>query len=131
MASFIITSVLLGESYQHKADSSIVVDLNIVSPTAFSSNTVFEYTGRHDHGNLLPLKSTGSIALLLTSLLSAKSDCDRYLTQRINEEYGYTNQGGVCNDEEEDDENRPKKSKREVVSASNAWYKRQQFVNIL
>jgi hypothetical protein len=66
------------------------VDINLVSESALSNNnTSHEYSGRHDHGSLPQLKSSGPIAEVIASMLEAKRSCDRYLTECINREYGY------------------------------------------
>lgn len=64
-------------------------DANQVSAEARVSNTTFGYSGRHDHGDLPKLKSIGVNAVLVSALQEAKRECDRYLTERINEEFGY------------------------------------------
>ncbi len=64
-------------------------DVNKVTAESRASNTTFEYSGRHDHGDLPVLKSSGPNALLVSALQEAKRECDRYLTQKINEEFGY------------------------------------------
>jgi hypothetical protein len=65
------------------------VDINAVSLESRASNTRFEYSGRHDHGDLPQLRSTGDSARLVTALQEAKAACDEYLTQCIRDEYGY------------------------------------------
>lgn len=63
--------------------------VNTVSEDAKASNTSFEYSGRHDHGELPHLKKDGPHAVLVAALQEAKRECDRILTQKINAEYGY------------------------------------------
>ena len=70
-------------------DNPTLVDVNTVSEESRASNTRFEYSGRHDHGDLPKLKNSGPAAVLVSALQEAKRECDKYLTQRINEEYGY------------------------------------------
>ena len=63
-----------------------VVDFNpnIVTEEARSSNTSFKYSGRHDHGNLPELRSSGEYAKLCNALYRAKDICDELLTNEIN-----------------------------------------------
>ncbi len=104
-----------GENYQYTASVTDVVDVNFVSPSAESSNTIFQYTGRHDHGKTPILRNTGDVAVLLTSLMHAKADCDRHLTACINEKYGYDNDSNAINEQVESCdgvENQAKKLKK-------------------
>ena len=75
------------------------LDLNFVSFETASSNTVYEYSGRHDHGNLPPLRSVGTLANLVKSLIQAKANCDRHFTDEINKQYGYNPEVGDTNEE--------------------------------
>jgi hypothetical protein len=68
-----------------------VLDMNQVSAEARVSNTMFEYSGRHDHGNLPELKTSGNCAEVVSAIQEAKKECDSFLTQQINEFYGYSN----------------------------------------
>mmetsp|Transcript_73077 Transcript_73077/g.143316 ORF Transcript_73077/g.143316 Transcript_73077/m.143316 type:complete len:129 (-) Transcript_73077:73-459(-) len=63
--------------------------VNAISAESRASNTSFGYSGRHDHGDLPELKASGPHAILVAALQEAKKECDKYLTQRINAEYGY------------------------------------------
>lgn len=74
---------------QISIDSPLPLDMNQASEESRKSNTSFEYSGRHDHGDLPQLKSTGPHALLVAALQEAKRECDKFLTQKINAEYGY------------------------------------------
>lgn len=58
-------------------------DVNEVSPAARESNLSFQYSGRHDHGQLPLLKNTGPLSRVLSSLVQAKKECDGYLTDII------------------------------------------------
>ena len=55
-------------------------DPNIISEEAAKSNTSCSYSGRHDHGNLPVLKSSGPYATLISGLLETKVKCDTFLT---------------------------------------------------
>lgn len=79
------------EVYQIETTKNCSLDVNYVSEIASSNNTVYEYSGRHDHGKLPTLKSSGPMAELISSLMDAKAECDKYLTQCINDEYGGIN----------------------------------------
>jgi hypothetical protein len=54
-------------------------DPNIISPDAASSNTSFNYSGRHDHGPLPQLNRDGPYAILICALQDAKQQTDIYL----------------------------------------------------
>jgi hypothetical protein len=72
------------------------VDLNSVS------SVTYEYSGRHDHGQLETLKTGGDLAILIGSIQEAKRECDSYLTDCINVEYGYapsSKEGDGCGDD--------------------------------
>ena len=87
------------------------MDLNFVSPASSVSNTTFEYSGRHDHGSLPILKTSGPCVELVSALQDAKRECDNYLTKLINEEFGYGDAEKVDTEcaEEDVDESKPKK----------------------
>lgn len=91
VASIVSVDFLLNGELKHqvKITEAGDYDTNKVSAESRVSNTTFEYSGRHDHGDLPQLKSTGPHAVLVSALQEAKKECDRYLTQRINEEFGY------------------------------------------
>lgn len=57
-------------------------DINEISVSAKDNKHSFEYTGRHDYGELPKLKN-GSMNALLSSIISAKQACDSYLTEKI------------------------------------------------
>lgn len=61
-------------------------DVNRVHEEAKTSNTSFGYSGRHDHGSLPELKSSGSMARLVASLGDAKRESDTVLTEIIKRE---------------------------------------------
>lgn len=98
---------------QINVTDSAEFDANQVSAEARISNTTFGYSGRHDHGDLPSLKSSGPNSVLVAALLEAKRECDKYLTQRINEEFGYddADKGGmdVTADEEPEESAASKK----------------------
>ena len=56
---------------------------NTVFEEARSSNTSYRYSGRHDHGPMPQLNSSGHYAMLCSALLNAKDVCDRVLTEEI------------------------------------------------
>jgi len=62
---------------------SAPADVNAVTEEARTSRTSFSYSGRHDHGELPVLRSTGPLAELVASLQEAKRQCDAYLTKMI------------------------------------------------
>lgn len=61
------------------------IDLNQIHPSAATSNTSFEYSGRHDQGLLPELKSEGPLANMISAILAAKQQSDAILTQLIEE----------------------------------------------
>lgn len=86
--------------------------VNVVSSSARESNTSFEYSGRHDHGELPPLKKEGVNASLVAALQDAKRECDRILTEKINLEYGYDNSETKMDLDAEMEEEPEKKAKK-------------------
>lgn len=95
-------------------------DANKVSAESRVSNTTFEYSGRHDHGDLPALKSTGPNAVLVAALQEAKRGCDEYLTQQINEEFGYEGaaEKGEMDVAAADDEESEEKSAKKLCTES-------------
>jgi hypothetical protein len=88
----LVSIVITKDGEQVKSISiseAAAVDVNAVSLESRASNTRFEYSGRHDHGDLPLLRSSGESARLVTALQEAKAQCDEYLTQCIKEEFGY------------------------------------------
>lgn len=91
------------------------VDLNSTSLTA-----TYEYSGRHDHGELATLRTGGDLAVLIGSIEEAKKECDKYLTDCINVEYGYepkitkgdVDSGNISDSEEKMMGNKKKKIKK-------------------
>ncbi|RYH16492.1 hypothetical protein EON65_29985 [archaeon] len=65
------------------------VNVNHISQEAAQSNTSYEYSGRHDGGPLPILKSEGPMADVIAALAQAKVVSDSFLTDRINQVYGY------------------------------------------
>jgi hypothetical protein len=63
-------------------------DVNQVHVEAKTSNTSYGYSGRHDHGVLPELKSTGPMARLVASLEEAKREGDTVLTELMVKEKG-------------------------------------------
>lgn len=61
------------------------INLNEVHPSAATSNTSFEYSGRHDQGVLPQLKTEGHLANVITAILEAKHQSDTILTKLIEE----------------------------------------------
>lgn len=78
---------LNGEKKSIKINGSVKpFNTNEVAEDAETSNTSFGYSGRHDHGILPQMKSDGSHAILVSALIEAKKECDKFLTAAINEE---------------------------------------------
>ena len=88
-------------------NGGIDADVNFVSEEARASNTSFGYSGRHDHGALPKLKSSGPMAKVVQSLQDAKRECDVYLTtlitQQQSEELGLPEKKPRLHTEEEED----------------------------
>ena len=61
-------------------------DVNNVHEDAKTSNTSYGYSGRHDHGSLPELKSSGNMARLIASLEDAKRESDMVITDIIRRE---------------------------------------------
>lgn len=114
---FMLNGVL---SNQILIESPSQLDLNFVSPAAALSNTMFEYSGRHDHGKLPILKSSGPGVDLVAALQEAKRECDKYLTKLINEEFGYDDSEKMDTECVEEDavESKPKKQCTEASKGS-------------
>lgn len=85
--SISISSKSEGEILSWTAPTSETINLNYISPEAAATNTVHHYSGRHDHGKLPTLKSSGPMADVISSIIAAKSECDRFLTSCIDKEY--------------------------------------------
>lgn len=105
-------------SNQIKITNPSQLDLNFVSPESSVSNTTFEYSGRHDHGKLPILKTTGPCAELVSALQEAKRECDKYLTKLINEEFGYDDSEKVMDTECVEDEAIESKPKKQCTETS-------------
>lgn len=70
------------------------IDVNEVHPDAKQHNTFFEYSGRHDNGELPTLKSTGPIAQVIGALNEMRRISDEFLTEKINAMYGGVSKNG-------------------------------------
>ena len=111
-----IEFVFNGEHSKHiNIADSAPMDVNAVTEASRISNTTFEYSGRHDHGLLPKLKCSGSDVVLVASLMEAKRECDKYLTERINEVYGYDDAEKIEYGGNEDEETLESKSKKLCV----------------
>jgi hypothetical protein len=66
-------------------------DVNFISPVAEKSNESYDYSGRHDQGKLPILKSEGPMANVVRAMQEAKKVSDGFLSERINQVYGYAN----------------------------------------
>jgi hypothetical protein len=66
-------------------------DVNFISPAAEKSNESYDYSGRHDQGKLPILKSEGPMANVVRAMQEAKKVSDGFLSERINQVYGYGN----------------------------------------
>lgn len=76
-------------SIQRSTDADYIRrSVHVVSETARATNTSYEYSGRHDHGDLPELKAEGATAALVVALKEGKAACDAFLTDCINKEYG-------------------------------------------
>jgi branched-subunit amino acid aminotransferase/4-amino-4-deoxychorismate lyase len=64
-----------------------------------TSITAFTYTGRHDHGPLPALKSTGYLAELTAALYDAKAACDSLLTDKMKESGAASSTTGTADEE--------------------------------
>jgi hypothetical protein len=64
-------------------------NINYISPVAANSNESYEYSGRHDQGKLPDMKSTGPMAEVIAAMQEAKRVSDQFLSERINQVYGY------------------------------------------
>lgn len=82
----------------------VPLDINHVSPAAALSNESYEYSGRHDQGQLPQLKTSGPMADVISAMQQAKKISDKFLTERINLFYGY---GETQNIDQEDVEKEP------------------------
>lgn len=81
-------------------NGTIPFNPNDIHPTAATSNTSFEYSGRHDQGTLPQLQSTGHMAHLIAAILDVKAQSDNYLTAKIGQQTNNT--GAKAIDETED-----------------------------
>lgn len=66
------------------------LDVNSISPVAKESNESFEYSGRHDTGILPVLNSSSSMSKVISAIRETRNISDSYLTERINQIYGYS-----------------------------------------
>lgn len=72
-----------------------LININDISPDSLISNTSYEYSGRHDHGNLPLLRKDITQIEIISALYEAKQKCDEFLTICINNEYGYNNNNNI------------------------------------
>ncbi len=97
------------------------ININYISPIAASSNESFEYSGRHDQGTLPQLNSVGPMADIVSAMIQGKKISDKFLTERINQFYGY---GDNQNADQEDIDKEPV-SDEETVPATKKMSKQQ------
>ena len=82
-APITLTFNISGQQKCIEVRSSSYKDPNRVCPEAVHSNTAVGFSGRHDHGELVKLKSTGPLLELVSSIKDAKQACDAFLTAAI------------------------------------------------
>ena len=115
MCSVSISSKAEGEILSWSAPAPDSINLNYISPEAAATNTVHHYSGRHDHGKLPVLKTSGPMADVISGVIAAKNECDRFLTTIIDKEYANADAKMDVNEAEEeeadDTENQAKKMK--------------------
>lgn len=70
------------------------IDLNEIHPSAATSNTSYDYSGRHDQGTLPMLKTEGHLANVIAAILEAKQQSDTILTKLIEEHQATTSVTG-------------------------------------
>ncbi len=70
---------------------ALPIDVNDIHPDARRCNTFYHYSGRHDDGNLPILRNSGPMVDVLSAIQQIKHMSDTYLTERINAQYGYSN----------------------------------------
>ena len=63
--------------------AAVLLDPNEICPEAVASNTAIGFSGRHDHGSLATLRSSGPLLEVVSALKAAKQGCDSYLTALI------------------------------------------------
>ena len=93
-------------------------DPNEISEEARMSNTSFKYSGRHDHGDLPKMKSSGYYSKICSALYKAKSTCDELLTNEINSYVKNTKSDFTDSKETLEVENIKKKIKLDEISAT-------------
>lgn len=79
------------ETHYFPVKQALPIDVNDVHPDAKRSNTFYHYSGRHDEGMLPTLHSSGPMIEVLSSVQQIKHISDNFLTERINQLYGYNN----------------------------------------
>ena len=103
LSDSVIKTVTLPSDSQHSQDVSRF-DPNYVTQDALASNTSFSYSGRHDHGKLPELRSSGYYVSLYSALADAKSKLDEDLqcfgvpTNAINDNNVDMNDVDECTD---------------------------------
>ncbi len=78
--------------------SNVSVDVNVVHPDSLASNTFYEYSGRHDDGELPQLKSSGLMTNVLGCLLEIKRISDQILSAKIDQMYGDSSKDELTSD---------------------------------
>ncbi len=78
--------------------SNVSVDVNVVHPDSLASNTFYEYSGRHDDGELPQLKSSGLMTNVLGCLLEIKRISDQILSATIDQMYGDSSKDELTSD---------------------------------
>ena len=92
-----------------KFGSITTYDPNEVTAEAKVSNTSYDYSGRHDHGNLINLnnnyenKTTKEYGMLINNVLEAKKSCDQYITSCMNTNNTSNNNKSMDMDMEDND----------------------------
>lgn len=79
------------EKHSFQVTHTQAIDVNDVHPDAKRCNTFYYYSGRHDDGLLPQLQSSGPMIDVLSALQQVKHISDTFLTERINQAFGYNN----------------------------------------
>ena len=87
--SFHLEGVADSRGHIIRSDGSGMVHMyapDAVAEDARTSNLSFNYSGRHDHGDLPSLRADAAGVALVSAIQEAKAECGAYLTQLINVE---------------------------------------------